>query len=322
MLAEENTSVKPSDAFLEEISTESLQSLLTSLRRRTVSLGKTHLQRTDAEPSAHFPTCLRPGDVLELQGPPGSGKTHLLYHLIITCVLPTSLQGWGKIAAVYDLEHTFSIRRFRQLLQFRIDSAASPITNIQDIAAACLSRVKLFLPTSSTQLAVSILHLPMATASHPTDDELGLIAVDSLSTFYWSDRFTSEHQDNHTRNPLYHILTAIKSILRTHSPVFVYTNWALYPATARGNQQTSAFFRNHLKPSSKSSDSNSSSRTEINAVLPLAYHITLARSVPPIPDQFPSRATLSGRVRAPESPMVSSLVLALEEDANHSTQFT
>ena len=71
---------------------------------------------------------------------------------------------------------------------------------MEDLATQCLESLHIFRPTSSLQLAITLIHLPRyhATDSRLRDKEIGLLAIDSLSAFYWredrkSTRLNSSH---------------------------------------------------------------------------------------------------------------------------------
>ncbi|PSR75925.1 hypothetical protein PHLCEN_2v8839 [Hermanssonia centrifuga] len=83
---------------------------------------------------------------------------------------------------------------------------------------------------------MSLLHLEdfHATNAHLRDSEIALILVDSLSAFYWTDRFTSEqfrgHQDAGSMvQPLQQVRAALERIRSLYDCVVVYTSWKLPP---------------------------------------------------------------------------------------------
>jgi DNA-repair protein XRCC2 len=174
-------------------------------------------------------SALRRGDVVEIQGMPASGKTHLVYHLLITCVLPASegtldLGGWDKCAVLFDVDWTFDITRLRTLLVGRLrrllckrsvnrqptagdqpaatNSLSSPASGllaapsderISALAERCLGRVHVFRTQSSTQLAISVFNLPTHLAKHFPETELGLVVLDPVCGLdYWPDRYEAE----------------------------------------------------------------------------------------------------------------------------------
>ncbi|TFK57162.1 hypothetical protein OE88DRAFT_1596740, partial [Heliocybe sulcata] len=222
------------------------------------------------------------GDVIEVQGAAGTGKTHIVYHLLATCLLPVrysgvELGGWGKAAVVLDTENSFDILRFRQLILSRVLHILSTrtsgsvslnemtlTTTAQCITDQCLQNLHLFTPSSSLQLAATLLHLPAYHAAHMPDSEIGLIAIDSLSSFYWVDRYTAEKARTaagtssrsalpsvSVKNPLTCVLSALQRIRLSHGPVIVYTNWGLtHVPNPDGNppHQQGSFYKQHLYP--------------------------------------------------------------------------
>lgn len=240
--------------------------------------GSTHIQALDA----HFFTAaqnhpstlssLKSGDVVEIQGPPASGKTHFLYHLVITTITPTThlttnLGGWDKVAVIFDTDGNFSIPRLHKLLQSRLtrliarDPAVSNISDIGDLARKAMCKVHLFRPTSSVQLAASLLYLPSYHTAQLSGDEIGLLAVDSISSFYWPDRFmveqlgsvqssgTSGRGRPSSKSPLHHVLSSLEKIRLSHGPVIALTNWGINPLTKpTHNSAPTTFYKQHLYP--------------------------------------------------------------------------
>jgi DNA-repair protein XRCC2 len=256
--------------------------------------------------------------VIEIQGPPASGKTHLLYHLIVTCILPskflsTSLGGWGKAAIVFDMDGSFDLYRLRVLLVSRIrrllSDKAEMRSPMEQLGTQALERCHIFCPTSSAQLAATLHWLPAYHISHIPSDEIGLIAIDSISSFYWLDRFTVEqmrsvppHPGQSTTSfipPLRNILTTLEKLSQSHGAVAVLTNWGLNPLSKVTDDMDlgpTTLYKQHLQPfpclvpptlSSVTVGSHvppifnaTNATTSLQSTpLSLAHHITL----PPIP---------------------------------------
>ena len=209
------------------------------------------------------------GNVVELQGAPGTGKTRLVYDAVATCILPKQasglqLGGWGQAAFVLDTEDTFDIQCVHRLLCARLDRAFRTDDTVQlkddlDQARAttveeALRNLHVFRPASSTQLAATILQLPYYHHEEPyiQNCEFGLLVVDSMSSFYWQDRFTTEQLrggPSEARTPFRHVLTAIERIKTSHRPTILLTNWGLNPLVKDpALADTSPFFRQHLYP--------------------------------------------------------------------------
>ncbi|KAJ6610107.1 hypothetical protein B0H10DRAFT_1638209, partial [Mycena sp. CBHHK59/15] len=191
------------------------------------------------------------GDVLEIQAPSGAGKTQLLYFLLVTCIMP-SPQGWGRAAVVFDTDGTFDSCRLRDLLVLRLQALSATSEDTQHLAEIALHRVHLFRPVSSAQLAASLFHLPVYHTAQMPNAEMGLVVVDSMSAFYWPDRFIAEHwHQPHTSYtaPLQHTLTGLQNFRVSHSPVTILTNWGLLLADTNHQPTTSPlFYKQHLQP--------------------------------------------------------------------------
>ncbi|PIL31628.1 hypothetical protein GSI_06330 [Ganoderma sinense ZZ0214-1] len=339
--------------ILEDIQTESLQTLLASVRRESCSAGHTfipaldtHLSSVNAHRTSHkWP--LNRGDVIEVQGPAASGKTHFLYHMLATCLMPSQhhgkhLGGWGKAAILFDVDGNFDISRLHELLVSRLtrllsqeeSHAAMLSVECDEVATQCLESLHIFRPTSSAQLAVTLLHLPNYHAMDPRlqDAEIGLLVVDSLSAFYWRDRYSLEQirdaadSSSHAALPpnlLHHVVKAIQALRSSHRPVTLLSNWGLnaFSKPPGSDEPEFPFYRQHLHPfpvpfeahgaaeaisniqsSQKPRASNvdpsrdspaGRARRQADPTLPLHYHITLHPS--PI-DSFPISYTLAEAV--------------------------
>lgn len=221
--------------------------------------------------------------------------------------------------------------RLRRLLNAEDDTSDA----VEGLAEQCLERLSVFRPTSSVQLAITIRHLSQYHAKEPRlqDYELGILAIDSMSAFYWKDRHALEQlrdspadSSNSTLPPnlLHYVVDALRHLRRSHRPVILMTNWGLNPVSKQANagQPVSPFYRQHLHPFPAPFDSpqgsadallnvensqrrlsgndlqtSDAARTprdpETELTLPLHYHITLRNS--PI-DPFPASYSLADAI--------------------------
>lgn len=253
-------------------------------------------------------SALNARDVIEIQGPPGSGKTHLLYQLVIASILPieyfgTKMYGWGKAALVFDTDGTFDIQRLHNLLLSRSRRLLS-VESAERLTRIVLRQVHIFRPTSSVQLAMSLTNIPAYHSAQLPDNEIGLLAIDSISSFYWPDRFTFEQMNFpaqtgqrriHASGALHHVLVALQNIRLSHGPVIALTNWGLSPLTKPAHDSgPTTLYKQHLLPfpvldrpdelnaSTTVSNIATSSPTSGGPLLPLTHHITLPFvTVPP-----------------------------------------
>ncbi|KAJ7597148.1 hypothetical protein C8J56DRAFT_919333, partial [Mycena floridula] len=192
---------------------------------------------------------------------------------------------------------------------------------INMLAKKAISKLHIFQPNSSSQLAVSLAGLPAHHASHFPDDGIGLVAVDSISSFYWPDRFTME-QLNGTAitNSLQHVITALERIRIALRPLIVWTNWALPSKPISSN----SFYRQHLKPFPSPFDGATTASVEAPTLGMITHHITLhARPVPKIsPDsvqdlvehRFARGQNVTGYIRIPGQASVKTVELRIGRD--------
>jgi len=150
---------------------------------------------------------------IHIHGHPASGKTHLLYFLLATC-----LAEWEKAAVVFDMDGRFNISRFKQLLVSRLST-----TTIVD---RCLKNIHIFRPTSSDQLAASLAHLPKYHAKHFPDIALGIVAIHSVDALTWLDRFKAE-QLRLPHGALQNMSSILETIQLSLGSVVVLTDWGL-----------------------------------------------------------------------------------------------
>ena len=238
------------------------------------------------------------GEVIEIQGPASSGKTHLLYHILLSVLVPVSQVA----AVVYDTDAAFDIQRFRHLLISRISRLPSSTLDPQESVRRALARLHLFRPTSLIQLAASIANFPAYHSSHMPNQEIVVLAIDSISAFYWSDRFSAEQlRDIASTNlknkavpmvpSLCHVLDAVQGVRHSHRPLTILTNWALNPAPSHSG----SLYKQHLHPfpvidsEDGFPDIGAKGLSGIDRASPspfhLAHHITMSS---PLSDLFPS----------------------------------
>ncbi|KAF8216111.1 P-loop containing nucleoside triphosphate hydrolase protein, partial [Mycena galopus ATCC 62051] len=256
------------------------------------------------------------GDVLEIQGPSGSGKTQLVQSLLAIALMPCSF-GWGKAAVVFDTEGTFDLGNFRRVLVRASSRYNTSSDEAQLLVETALRNLHVFRPASTAQLAASIYNLPAYQKAHMPDADIALVAVDSLSAFYWPDRFTAEQLrrvvPNSAATALQHVLTSLQKFRLSHNSVTVLTNWALTLADNSGGPPPN-FYKQHL-PSFPSFPHSAAANA---AVLPLTHHITLYLApIPPfhgIGSSLPrphDADMVTGYIRRPGTSQVGRFILEL-----------
>lgn len=221
-------------------------------------------------------------DVIEIQGP-SVGKSHLLMHFIMTCILPIShrgilLGGWDKSAILIDLDHTFDVHRFRHLLRNRIKAhMPSGDENWNLLVDLLLRKLHIFRPESSVQFAVTAANIPKYHSSNMPKEEIGLVAIDSFSSFYWQDRFLGEQPRDGKQSGIERALNSLEQIRQSHGSVIAYTNWGL-PSARHNPQNNTPFYLQHV-PQLHSLSGGESQVS--HPVLQTTYHMTLQTVVVP-----------------------------------------
>ncbi|KAL5631883.1 hypothetical protein ACGC1H_000049 [Rhizoctonia solani] len=220
---------KPTTDGLVDIHRESALHLVSRVKYTTDPPGDSFIQGFDAHIMEAFPkleerlpkSSWARGDIIEIQGPAASGKTHLLYFWAMTCVLPYRLfmtdeaqqkkevlvGGRNKSVIVCDCDGRWSLRRFNTIitsyLRDRLDTIISdealPGTYDYIISSAvtnALKRVHVFRPSSTLALATTLMAIPTYHHTHMADEKIGMLMVDGISSFHWADRWLSEQMEN------------------------------------------------------------------------------------------------------------------------------
>ncbi|XP_035980660.1 DNA repair protein XRCC2-like [Fundulus heteroclitus] len=129
------------------------------------------------------------GEVVELYGPEGTGKTELLYHLLCRCVLPVAAGGLEVDVVFVDTDYSLDMFRLVSILDNRLNAGVSTsLTSARSNDAAlrsCLSRLLVVHCCSSSQLLLTFHFLETTLSSRPS---VALLLIDSISAFYWPDR--------------------------------------------------------------------------------------------------------------------------------------
>ncbi|KAL6097417.1 xrcc2 [Pungitius sinensis] len=121
------------------------------------------------------------GEVVELYGTEGTGKTEMLYHLLCRCVLPVATGGLEVDVVFVDTDYSLDMLRLVSILESRLNAADSDEAALR----LCLSRLLVVHCSSSSQLLLTLYFLETSLSSR---SGLALLLIDSISAFYWLDR--------------------------------------------------------------------------------------------------------------------------------------
>lgn len=278
-------------SLLDGIESESGSALLQAVRFHTSPPGHTFFAPLDATLEAYSPyvqqlSTLNRGDVVEVQGSAGSGKTQLLQFIAMTAILPhvweaalsvrgssrpprveqIVIGGRQKCVVVVDCDGRFSVERTHQLVKSHLSrrvhehaatipalySAEATQEDVQAETTTALKRLHVFRPTSTTSLAATLLELPLYMEKH-CKEELAFILIDDISAFYWQDRFQFEKEPAHARTklkqqmlPMRNALLALNKLRKSFGPVTFISNWGFPWSGDRMPDDNAPFYRQHL----------------------------------------------------------------------------
>ena len=237
------------------------------------------------DPKAAQDSTLNRGDVLEIQGPAGSGKTQMLQFFAMTTCLPRTWEveltvrgssrpprtetiaigGRHKSVIVLDCDGRFKIERTYQLVRShltrRVQEHAATIPALYSAEASgdylhaetlrSLARVHVFAPASSLSLSATLLSLPRYIRNQSVY-EVAFVLIDNISAFYWQDRYQTE-QDlkakvkvKGSKNSMRHVMSSLYTLREKLGIVTILTNWAFPMQGDRQPTSSSPFYRQHL----------------------------------------------------------------------------
>lgn len=192
-----------------------------------------------------IPKGICPGDAIELYGEEGCGKTELLVHFCIQCILPNHWKSFdisGKEAKVVfiDTDYKFPLWRVVNILENTLrsvygnqkqktsqtaDEQSSFNTNeANEFVKSCLERLFLIRCPSSHNLSKTLGSVESLLHENP---DICLLVVDSMSAFYWTDRTiggdTRSQQEFNQRE----IIRKLKILQQTYHIVVIATKSAI-----------------------------------------------------------------------------------------------
>eukprot|EP00051_Salpingoeca_urceolata_P020509 m.308414 g.308414 ORF g.308414 m.308414 type:complete len:344 (+) comp19632_c1_seq1:83-1114(+) len=134
------------------------------------------------------------GDVVEFYGQEGSGKSELLLHCIVHCILPQTHAsatvsatplGAGVGVLVIDTDYRFSLERLVTVMERRLDDRGIDEESASDIITESLGRLFVSRCNSQSELIVTLQGVPELLAMHTL---VQVLAIDSISAFYYLER--------------------------------------------------------------------------------------------------------------------------------------
>lgn len=160
--------------------------------------------------------CPVPKEIVEISGQSGTGKTLHLMELIAQTIIPTEFGGKGAEAIVIDTNSNFHLPNGlakiieKHILHHWMEQMKNSDTEVLRTAThdasgfvlEAMKRIVFFKCYDGDQLN---LILTACRSILQANDKVGLIAIDSLTTFYWSDMAKCKkpiRMDTYLRNRL------------------------------------------------------------------------------------------------------------------------
>ena len=143
-----------------------------------------------------LPKDLSPGDSVELYGEEGCGKTELLIHFCVSCILPKtwfSIDICGKETKVIfiDTSYKFPLWRLIQVMEQHIRKKTKAVKDfisthdMDKMIKSCLQRLYIVQCSSSLNLMKTLSFLERLLVE---DLDISIMMIDSISEFYWTDK--------------------------------------------------------------------------------------------------------------------------------------
>ncbi|XP_012589324.1 PREDICTED: DNA repair protein XRCC2 [Condylura cristata] len=167
------------------------------------------------------------GDILEFHGPEGTGKTEMLYHVAARCILPRADGGLEADVLFIDTDCRFDLLRLVAILERRLSGGS------EEAVTRCLARLLVAQCHSSAQVLLTLHSLGAVLCSRPA---LCLLAVDSLSAFYWLDRASGGESPRAQEATLAQCAQVLQRLVREHRLLLLATTQSVMrraPASAR-----------------------------------------------------------------------------------------
>lgn len=187
--------------------TDSCLALLSSTRQLCHATIETPIKRLLPDPAGGY------GDAIELHGTVGSGKTHILYLLVIEAVLA------GKSVIVFDTDLKWDTSRLLHLLNTKTSERHSTVhTEIESLDL--LDLVYIYQPQSAKGFLVDVQDTFKLCSEVIQNHAVRYIMVDSMSAFHW--QYTVARDTS-----MIEVFKALRKLAEQVSAILVYSTWDL-----------------------------------------------------------------------------------------------
>ena len=174
--------------------------------------------------------------MVELYGGEGTGKTESCLHLAARCILPeewNSINLGGKDAGVIfiDNDYNFSTIRLATLMERYIIFKAKECSKdvcveaVEKFIKLCLKKFHLVQCTDSNQFLMTLHKLENLILNEPG---ISAIFIDSLSAFYWLDRYNGGESVANQEANLKMSVATLSKLVNMYNLVLVVTKAAVF----------------------------------------------------------------------------------------------
>lgn len=190
-------------------------------------------------------------DIIEISGDPATGKTLLLNHFLVKCLLPEQwnsilLGGLGAGAILINTDHHFKILKLISLMGQKLKIFLKPKQNnevnannfskkkylksedIEDIIKHALKNLIILNCFDSLQLFVTFCSLEKLLSSC---NNISLILLDSLSAYYWQDVMTGGSKRMYSYQTK--LLQTLNKYVHEYRMVVIYTKQSYFQSKYR-----------------------------------------------------------------------------------------
>ncbi|XP_078044588.1 X-ray repair cross complementing 2 [Augochlora pura] len=141
-------------------------------------------------------------DVIEINGVHSTGKTLLLSQLLAKCILPdydgtVHIKGCNASAVLINTDHHFQISNLIEIMTDIVNVAYAPLVTLNSVDANT-NRINILRNSLQNLHIINCYHseqfcLTLRTLDNIflTNAQIALLAIDSLTAYYWQDRENS-----------------------------------------------------------------------------------------------------------------------------------
>ncbi|XP_041369066.1 DNA repair protein XRCC2-like [Gigantopelta aegis] len=188
------------------------------------------------------------GQVFQFSGMEGTGKSELLLHLLVKCILPKTwntlqLGGFGVRVILIDCDYKFSVLRLALVLEKRIlkaveqsgnatagEGSSFSIEDVEPFIKACLKNLYLIHCSSSQQLLCTVHSVETIFSTEP---EVSCFMIDSISAFYWPDRCSAGDSALGQEKVMNCIVKSLEKIVKGYNLVLFVTKAEIFRDRSR-----------------------------------------------------------------------------------------